>query len=204
MDATLLKPFVALGLIITQQNAAITNALYNQDPALMSLKKVLSRPIPTVNRTELIDVIDTHTKEFEQLSRLIKNNAAPSEVISKIKSAQRRIKALKRKYLDQEDDTLLTPGQEFLSVAHHEHTREERETTASTIKEEELPSPTLFSEEKAMQFVVNYKKDLKKKKSRMNWAACLAEGKAKKLLYHQDSAELRSDFYKYMPSKEMS
>lgn len=52
-----------------------------------------------------------------------------------------------------------------------------------------------------MEFVVEFKKKKVEEKKRMDWVACLKEGKDLKILNYKNPESLRRQFYKYMKRK---
>lgn len=169
-----LDPMVALGAFFTSSSPSVGNHPFKDDPTIQYLYtlSLFQQQIETVNKDTPLKLIDLQLMEYDRLKMLA--NSLEQPVFERaIDDAKSRALTIKRKYED-----WFTPPVPASSTTSHVGKNND------TYKA-------------AMAFVVEFKQKKVEQQKRMDWVACLKEGKDLNILNYKNPESLRRQFYKY-------
>ncbi|KAG1041266.1 hypothetical protein G6F43_012122 [Rhizopus delemar] len=190
-----LNPLIALGLFLSNRCLSILDSPYASDATIQYLyiltlhyHQIDSQNIATLP----VRLIDTQITEYDRLITLASTLEQP-ELVEAISEAKSRICTTKRKYADllaneasANDDK--EENDDFLGA-------ETSEASASnTVAVVERATNENY--EAAMSFVAKFKQERAEQGKRMDWKACLKEGKD--ILKYKNIHSLRNQFNKYI------
>ena len=178
---TPLSPLIALGLFFANCCLSIIDHPYASDPTIQYLYTLAlhHQQIDCQDITSLpLKLINSQITEFDRLITLASTLNQPL-LLEAVNEAKSRIYATKRKYVD-----LLTAESLSNTAA----------VVGFTIDKNKV------NYEAAMNFVAKFKQERADQGKRMDWAACLEEGKD--VLKYKNVESLRNQFYKYTKGKK--
>lgn len=172
-------PFAAFGLFLTQ-TTPITELVCN-DPTMEHLKSLALDHYDSLigNQVHLVDfvkeLLNTQEKQYEHLLTLTSQQSSSHEIQEAIQNSQTQQRDLKRQ-LDELNDTATPSPNE--------------------------PSTSLY--QSGMMFVLEFKAArIKQGKERMDWKACMEEGRKNGLLLNYKNINtLKNQFKKFEKSQQ--
>ncbi|KAI8638950.1 hypothetical protein BD408DRAFT_422181 [Parasitella parasitica] len=173
---TPLNPLVALGSFFTNRSFSLADHPFKTDSTIQYLytSTIFQHQISTINKDIPLSSVDFQLVEYDKLLTPTYSLNQP-QFGEAIKDANSRALTMKRKY-----EEILTAESSSTSTA------------ATTIDR----NNNVYEE--AMKFVAEFKQKTMEQGKKMDWIACLEEGKNLNILKYKNSESLHQQFLKYI------